>query len=258
MINMNNEENVFYAKINLDLIKEYIFNLMLINEEVCLNINNNGFYIMSIDSSNVSMIKSYLSKNEFINYILKDSSNIKIGLDLLKIYDILNNYNQNCNIDLYINTIRQKLEIHIENMIYKTSLLDVSVIKNETKDLSIQFNNEIYINGSELKKALKIADKINDYIIFELNKNKLYIKTKNEDENFSLCLNSNVIKNKNEDSLVSSIYSIEYLLNISKGIAKLDNIILSIGQDYPLQMKYNLKNKDCHFIYILAPRIEQE
>ena len=251
---MDNEEDIFFAKINLEILKDYIYNLMLINDEICLNVTNNGFYTISFDSSNVSMIKSNLSKDEFEDYLLKEIS-IKVGLDLLKIYEILNNYNQSNSVAIYINIKKQKLRIHVENMIYTTSLLDLSIIKNDTKELTIQFDNETYIDGFELKKALKIADKINDFIIFEIKEQSLFIKTKNETDYFSLLLSSNVVK-KSNNFIISSMYSTEYLLNLSKGIGKLNNIILSIGQDYPLQIKFKLKDKNCDFTYILAPRIE--
>lgn len=247
---------MFKAKIELDLFKEYIMNLMIVVEEININIDEKGISAKAVDVANVSMIASTIKREAFDNYEL-NVSQLKLGLDLLKIYDILSFSNKNCIINIAVDITTQKLTISFENLFYSTSLLDPSTIRDDPNIPNISFTNKCCIRGSDLKKSLKIAERVNDHIILELKDEKLYIISKNETDNINLVLESKILENVSS-SVISSIYSIDYLLNLTKTIWKIDKIILSIGQDYPLLATFNLSKNSGSTIYFLAPRIESE
>ncbi len=57
---------------------------------------------------------------------------------------------------------------------------------------------------------------------------------------------------------VSSLYSLEYISSMSKGISHAENITLNLGKNYPLQMDFALAEGKVKVSYLLAPRIESE
>jgi proliferating cell nuclear antigen len=54
-----------------------------------------------------------------------------------------------------------------------------------------------------------------------------------------------------------SLFSLDYLSDMSKSIGKAPEVKLEIGIDYPLRISFMLKD-NVHVSYLLAPRIEQE
>lgn len=247
------------TRININIFKEFISNLMIVADEVILNINDNGFVSKAIDISNVAMISIELEKEIFDFYELK-SEKFSVGIDLLKIYEVINEYKNDDQIYLEINNKTNKINIKFNNISYSTSLLDTSTIRMEPNMPNINYFEKVLVNGLEFKKAVKIADRINDYLVIELENKNLYIKSKNETDQISLCINSKSINqnNSNYNKTVSSIYSTDYLLNLTKTLGKIENIILSIDQDYPLFITFNIYNKYGSVFYFLAPRIESD
>lgn len=249
---------MFEAKIELEIFKEFVTNLMIVVEEINLHISEKGFNARAVDVANVSMISCELKKVAFEHYFLDNEININVGLYLSKIYDLLNGSNKNGIIKIEINTKTQKLYIIYENLSYSTSLLDPSSIRSEPNVPKIAFSNKLCINGLEFKKAIKAAERINDYVILGLKNNTFYIEAKNETDRLYLSLDTNFEEEINNNINISSIYSIDYLLNFTKVIKKTIDLHLSIGQDYPLLVTFDMINNFGTIIYFLAPRIESE
>jgi proliferating cell nuclear antigen len=54
-----------------------------------------------------------------------------------------------------------------------------------------------------------------------------------------------------------SLFSLDYLLDMSKSISKAAEVNLEMGIDYPLRASFKL-GQSVEINYLLAPRIEQE
>ena len=54
-----------------------------------------------------------------------------------------------------------------------------------------------------------------------------------------------------------SLFSLDYLKNMSKAIGKSNEVTLELGIDYPLMANFKL-GQSLEVSYLLAPRIEQE
>ena len=57
---------------------------------------------------------------------------------------------------------------------------------------------------------------------------------------------------------VSSLYSLEYIAAMSKGMSHAENITLNMGKNYPLQIVFEVAEGKAKVSYLLAPRIESE
>ena len=56
---------------------------------------------------------------------------------------------------------------------------------------------------------------------------------------------------------VSSLYSLEYLVDMSKGIGAAGEVVINLGRDLPVVLDFE-SSKDCSVVYILAPRIDSD
>jgi proliferating cell nuclear antigen len=55
-----------------------------------------------------------------------------------------------------------------------------------------------------------------------------------------------------------SLYSLDYVAAMTKGMSHVDNITLNLGKDYPLQVNFEVADGKGKVSYLLAPRIESE
>jgi proliferating cell nuclear antigen len=57
---------------------------------------------------------------------------------------------------------------------------------------------------------------------------------------------------------VRSLYSLDYLSDISKGVGSAGEVVINLGRDLPASIRFELANGDCTVKYVLAPRIESD
>ena len=52
------------------------------------------------------------------------------------------------------------------------------------------------------------------------------------------------------------MFSLDYLLDISKVSSKVTEVTLELGTDFPLRIKHKVADANGDIMYILAPRVE--
>ncbi|MHC1635643.1 MAG: DNA polymerase sliding clamp, partial [Candidatus Methanospirareceae archaeon] len=55
-----------------------------------------------------------------------------------------------------------------------------------------------------------------------------------------------------------SLYSLDYVSAMSKGMSKASNVTINLGKDYPMQLEFEVADGMGKITYLLAPRVESE
>ena len=107
-----------------------------------------------------------------------------------------------------------------------------------------------------LRKAIKAAEKVSDHVILGVDDTTFFMEAKGDIDSLKLQIPANeLLALRSGES--RSLFSLDYLVDMVKAAGKADEVVLELGLDYPIKMRFQI-NKNVSIIYLMAPRIEQE
>ncbi|MDV0446935.1 hypothetical protein MsAg5_08030 [Methanosarcinaceae archaeon Ag5] len=245
---------MFKASIDIDLLRDSIAALSVIVDEVRLKISPAGLSVKAVDAANVAMVIFDLKASAFESFSADET---EIGLDLVKLNDILGIVEKKTLVDMELETAAQKLHLNFGGLSYTLSLLDPSTIRSEPRVPQLDLPARVVLNGQDLKRAVKAAEKISDHMTLGVSGNIFFMEAKGDTDQVRLEMDSNqLIDLKSGEA--NSLFSLDYLLDIIKPAGKANEVALSIGCDFPILIQFDIAPAVCHVTFLLAPRIESD
>lgn len=245
----------FKAKINAGSFKDSIESISRLVDEIKLNIKDEGITSKSADPANVAMVIFKLQKEGFDEFNVEEE--MTIGLDLNRLEDILGVASTSDQITMESED-GSKLSISVSGFEYNISLLDPSTIQQEPKVPDLDLPAEIYIEGNKIRKAVRASEKVSDYVILSTENDKFIISAEGDNDSVKMELGSDKLIDMKTEEDVRSIFSLDYLSDMSKSIKKASEVQIRLGTDYPVKINFKIANEDGEIEYLLAPRIESE
>jgi proliferating cell nuclear antigen len=108
----------------------------------------------------------------------------------------------------------------------------------------------------ELRRAVKAAEKVSDHVILGVSDEGFYMEAKGDIDSLKLKIPSTELLGMKPGE-ARSLFSLDYLEDMSKSISKAGEVTMEMGIDYPLRIHLKL-GQYVEINYLLAPRIEQE
>ncbi|MCS3923712.1 proliferating cell nuclear antigen (pcna) [Methanosalsum natronophilum] len=245
---------MFKATIEASLLKDSIEILSVLVDEARFKISKEGLSVKAVDPANVAMVSFNLESEAFEEF---EGDDTEIGMDLTKINDIMGVAEKNDNIVLELKEETQKMEIHIGGFSYTLSLIDPSTIRSEPRIPQLDLAGQVILNGSEMRKAIKAAEKISDHIMLGIEDEIFYMEAEGDTDKVRLEMTRDqLIDMKAGDA--RSMFSLDYLSDIVKPASKSNEVELNIGKDFPIKINFEVANGKGIVNYLLAPRIEAE
>ena len=245
---------MFTAVINAELLRDSIAALAVIVDEVRFKINSEGISVKAVDPANVAMGIFELGSTAFKEY---NADECEIGIDLNKITDLLGIAEKTDLVKMELEEKSQKLLINIGELSYTLSLLDPSTIRAEPRVPQIELPVKIVMNGADLRRAVKAAEKISDHLLMGVSGDIFYMEAKGDTDQVRIEMGRDqLIDLKSGDAC--SLFSLDYLSDIVKPTSKINEVTLSLGRDFPVLIDFELANGAGKISYLLAPRIESE
>lgn len=245
---------MFKASIDIDLLRDSIAALSVIVEEVRLRITPEGISVKAVDAANVAMVIFDLKSGAFESY---EASETEIGLSLEKLNDILAIVDKKTVASLELDEESQKLLIDLGGFKYTLSLIELSTIRTEPRIPQLDLPARVTLSGQEFRTAIKAAEKISDHITLGVSGNTFFMEAKEDTDSVRLEMDSSqLIDLKSGDAC--SLFSLDYLTNISKPSGKSSEVSLSLGRDFPILIYFETAAGAGTVTYLLAPRIESD
>jgi proliferating cell nuclear antigen len=223
----------------------------IVDEDIKLIIDENGFKIEAVDASNVGMVFLNAKAAAFDVY---KADKMELALSLLtleKFSDI-----KDLPVSIQLDEESHKLKISQGKTKYSMSLIDPEVVKKGPKIPQLDMPCSVVMAGIDLQEAVRAANKVSDHVIFEQGEELFTISAKGDIDSAKVeFLLSELMGVKH--GVGRALFAIDYITDMSKVIAKNGSVVIDCGVDYPARLSFTIGD-NISVQYLLAPRIEQE
>ena len=246
---------MFKAAINAEVFKDAIEAVSTLVDEAKFRLNKDGMTARAVDPANVAMVAFDLNAKAFD---LFEATESEIGIDLVRFMDILGMASKDDRLELNLNEETRKLEIRTGGLAYTLSLLDPSSIRKEPKMPNLELPAKIVLNGTELRRAVKAAEKVSDHMALGVQDKTFYVEAEGDLDKVRLDIPESSLISIQASSNVRSLFSLDYLNDLAKSLGKAEKVNIDLGTDYPVKFTFNIAGGNGTVTYLLAPRIESE
>ena len=237
------------------LLKSSIDAISNLIDEAGISVDSEGLKLRAMDPAHVALVDFQLTKEAFDNF--EATEPVVLGVDLERLNTILKRAGPNEMINLGLDEDKNMLKIKIKNTSTRTfSLPLIDVSDEELKVPSLDFPSSVEIHPNILKEAMKDAEIVSDHVTLKTDENSLIISAKGDLGNVGV----KILKDDAIEFLtsgeVSSMFSLEYLVDMMKAGDLADTVKINLGNDIPVKLDFKAENVNLTFL--LAPRIESE
>lgn len=207
-----------------------------------------GIEVRVVDTANVAMVSAKLPKDAFGEY--NEESGI-LGLDLPRLKAVTGLMKTGL---LEIEQDEKgKLRITDGTTRYSTGLLDVNTIQKDPNPPDITLSATIAIGAKELQESITAMSKIGDKIRFSLQGKTLTLTTEGDTDSLVKEIEGDMVKSLKEP--VASLFSTDYLKEISRVIKDAEKVEVSMSTNHPIRIVCVVDGIE--LVYLVAPRIEE-
>ena len=222
-------------------------------DEAKFSISGEGMVLKAVDPANVAMVSLEIQADAFEYY---QADACELGIDLVRLGDVLSMADKGENVTIELDAETHKLKVGVGSLSYTVGLIDPTAIRKEPRIPEVDLPTSITISGSVLRKAIKAAEKVSDHVILGVDDTTFFMEARGDIDSLKLQIPANeLLALRSGES--RSLFSLDYLVDMVKAAGKADEVVLELGLDYPIKMRFQI-NKNVSIIYLMAPRIEQE
>ena len=247
---------VFRAAITGGEFKSLVKSLRAIVDEARVHISETGLEVRAIDPANVAMDDFELTSAAFESY---EATPGTLGLNLERLESIVKMANKGDLIQFSFDAQTRKLLIAIDGVEFTTACLDPDTIRAEPELPDLELNAQATIEQGDLSRGVKAADMVSDHIAFEMSEADrcLAISAEGDTDDIRFTLEENDLTDTSFTDAIS-LFSLDYLKDITKTIPKGQEVSLRFGTDFPVMMEYDIADGDGHALRMIAPRIRSD
>lgn len=245
---------MFRAIISAELLQDAIKAMSAVIDEARFEIAPDEISTRAVDPANAAMVTLELSRNSFV---LLEGTEGEIGIDLGRFVEILGMADRNDEIELELDPDTHKLDISMGGFSYTLSLLDPSTMRKAPMVPALDLPAEITISGGVFKRMIKAAEMVSDHMSMGVHDGVFFMEATGDADHVRLDLTGSDLISITPAE-VRSLYSLDYLSDISKGVGGAGEVVINLGRDLPAIIRFELADGDCKIKYVLAPRIESD
>ncbi len=244
---------MFEAKGKVEIFKRIVEVVSVIVNEVKFNIKDDGFHIKAVDPAHVAMVELNIAPQAFNEYNAEDT---ELGVDLDKMESIIRLGKGNDEMDATYDEDSERLVIRIGNLVRKMTLLDVSTMP-DLKIPNLQFPAKVELLADDFLLGIRAAQSVSDYVVLTAEKDSFELSAGTQEEINQKFSKEQLLSLECKDKS-RSLFSLDYLSSMMKGIRSGEKLAIFIGNDYPVRIEFETLDGNASVAYLLAPRTEIE
>ncbi len=245
---------MFKALIGAEKLRDSIESISTLVDEARFRFTPSGLSVTAVDPANVAMVSFELSKDAFDAF---DASEGELGIDLTKLNGVMEMADKGDVIELELDEAGHKLIVRMRGLAYTMSLLDPSSIRKEPKVPALDLPAHIVVRGEDIKRAVKAAEKVSDYMSIGVRGDIFFMEAEGDTDKVLVELKKDQLIDL-QASDAKSLFSLDYLTDMSKILGKSNEVTIDLGKDYPLKIRIKIAEGHGEVSYMLAPRVESE
>ena len=237
-----------YLKVSISIFSDLV-------SEAKFKISTDSVELVAMDDANVAMVIFNLLSSCFVEYDVKEETEISINLNNLK--QILRRASPKDMLTLEMEENRLKIELKSTNLrTFYLPIIELEEQKQKVPDL--KFSASVRTSSKLLSESVIDADIAAESVVFIAEPKKFTLRAEGdlnqanieipEDDTTKISIDGDQVKAK---------YSIEYLKKMIAGSKLSDDVVIQFSKDYPLRLDYRIMDK-MMLSFILAPRVENE
>ncbi|MFO7677705.1 MAG: proliferating cell nuclear antigen (pcna) [Thermoplasmatota archaeon] len=245
---------MFNVKVKSDVIKGIIDVTSPLVNEAKFNINPKGISLKAVDPAHVAMVELTIQSNAFEEY---NSTEMELGVDLDKLSGIMRLARSEDIVSLEYDEKSNRLIVKIGNLVRRMGLIDTAGMP-DSKVPNLDLPAKAVITAAELNKGVRASEAISDHLALSVDKDSFELFAEGDTDTVHLKLPKDLLIGLNTSGKYKSLFSIDYFSNMIKPVKADEPISISIGNDNPIRVDFDIAEKKGHVTYLLAPRIESE
>ena len=244
------------ATIDADVFKEAVDAIAALVSECRLHVSAEGMRTRAVDTANVAMVSLELAPAAFEVF---EASERALGIDITKLKNIIGMVNRGDSLQLSIPADSQKLNLAFQSYQYSLTLLDPNTIRKDPNAPSLELPGQVVLDGSTLTNAIKAAAVVSDKTALGIDPEArvFYMEAEGDTDNIRLELGPDKVQSLTETN-ARSLFSLDYLKDMSKTMGRAERIEIGIGIDHPVRFTFEIAGGAGRVVYLLAPRIEAD
>ena len=211
-------------------------------DEANLKFSKEGLSVLSLDKTSVALVDFNMPSKAFSKYEVENES---IGINIENFNKIISRARDGES--LTINKAKTKITAVFASGNSKRKYLINTIDVKETKDIVPKVDAKIDIIGSELSNELNDAVSISNFVTLSLSKSGFEVYAKGDIAEMQNECNPDKISEKE----AKGTFNLEYLRAMIKGCDKDSTINLTLANNEPLSIAYNIGEARLRFV--LAP-----
>ncbi|RLE38653.1 proliferating cell nuclear antigen (pcna) [Candidatus Woesearchaeota archaeon] len=239
-----------YLKDSISIISELV-------NEARFKITPNAIELAAMDPANVAMVIFKLLSSCFVEYDVKDVTEIAVNLNNLK--QVLKRAKANDMLTLEVDQDNKLLITFKGKSVRTFSLPILDLDESEQRVPDLKFPLVVKTSAGVIADAIEDVDVVAESVTFAGEPDKLTIYAEGDLSKARIDIKADdetKIKSETTEK-VKAKYSIEYLKKMITGARISDDVRLSFNNDYPMKLEFAALDRVL-LSFILAPRVEND
>ncbi len=245
---------MFNAIVRAATLQEMLGAVETLVEECKIRLDEDGISIRATDPATVGMVDVSLSAAAFESY---EADGGVIGVNLSRLSDIAGMGSGDDTVVLQLNEETGKLEIELDGLEYTLALIDPDSIRQEPDIPDLDLPARVVLEGADINRAVRAADMVSDHVALGVNEadETFYVSAEGDTDDVHLALaRDDLIDLRTGEA--HSLFSLEYLKDMNGAIDSDAEVVIELGEEFPVKLTFQIAEGQGDVLYMLAPRIQ--
>jgi proliferating cell nuclear antigen len=243
--------------VQADILQQAMEPVDAIVAECKLHCNEDGLAVQAVGPANVAMTAMELDAAACASY---RSGGETLGLNLERFVEVIGMADSDQIIHLELDADR-KLEIEMGGLEFTLALIDPDSIRDEPDLPDLDLPATYVFEASEFSRGLTAADLVGDHVELVGADGELSVVAEGDTDDVTTALDEDALLHSAHagDERVSSLFSLDYMEDLTAPLSKDDECSLQLGDEFPMRLKYSLGedgDEPVSVTSMCAPRIQ--
>lgn len=247
---------MFKAIVDAETLQAALDSVGVLVDECKIHLEEDGIQIRAVDPANVGMVDLELAASAFESY---EADGGLIGVNLTRLEDIANMADSDQLINLELDEETGKLHISTDGLEYTLALIDPDSIRKEPDLPDLDLPARIVVEGRDIDRAVKAADMVSDHIALGVDEDTetFYVDAEGDTDDVHFELGRDDLIDL-QVGTAHSLFSLDYLKDMNRAIPKDAEVTISLGEEFPVKLHFEIAEGEGQVNYMLAPRIQSD